>query len=71
MLGGALASVFRRTAEDEEIDEDAYHARKQRLLERRLQRGQARGESSSEGEEAGRRKGKRRRSHRDKEHSRH
>ena len=28
-----LASVFRRTAEDEAIEEDAYHDRKQRALE--------------------------------------
>ena len=39
MLGGALASVFRRTAEDEAIEEDDFHERKERLMALRLQRG--------------------------------
>ena len=42
MLGGVLASVFKRTAEDAEIDEDDYYEQKQRRMERRLERGAGR-----------------------------
>jgi hypothetical protein len=38
MLGGGLASVFARTAEDVEIEEDRYYEEKQRALENGLGR---------------------------------
>ena len=38
MLGAGLLSVPPRTAEDEDIDEDRYYAKKQRAMERRIAR---------------------------------
>jgi len=43
MLGAGLLSVHARTAEDEDIDEDRYYAKKQRAMERRIARSVANG----------------------------
>ena len=68
MLGGALASVFRRTAEDEEIDEDEFYAKKQKRMERRLQQRGEKSESGSDDDDERRRRKKHKKHHRDDKH---